>query len=149
MKIVFNKYHSGKEIVKALSSILKYKTKVLVKTEAFDEKHGIVSETVKVHLTSLSPDFCVSPNADYHIFIVIDNIILTCKYYLINMEINYIRNNGVLKITLVNDNNGNKTDLAKSIEAVIRQFLENLYRKPKTDNITADDATELGVALEV
>lgn len=121
MKIVLNKYHSGKEIVKALSSILKYKAKVLVKTEVFDEKLGIISETVDVRLTSLSPNF-----GEYHTFITIDNIILTCKYYLIDMKINYIRNSGVLKITLVNDSNGNKTDLTKSIEAVIRQFLKNL-----------------------
>lgn len=128
MRIMFNKYHSGREVVKALSSILKYKAKVLVETEVFDEELGIVSETVSVQLTSLSPSkYIGNSNIYYNTVIIIDNIILTCKYYLINMKINYIRSDGtVFSVEVLNDSNGNKTDLTKNIETVIRQFLKNL-----------------------
>lgn len=128
MRIVFNEFYSGKEVVKALSSILKYKAKVLIETEVFDEKLGIIPKTVNVQLVSLSPTkYIGNSNIYYNTFIAIDNITLTCRYCLINMEINYIRDDGtVFNVKTVNDSNGNKTDLTKNIEAVIRQFLKNL-----------------------
>jgi hypothetical protein len=126
MHILISENHTGNEIVKALSSISGYKTKVLTKTEVFDEKLGIVPGKVKIQLTSLLPDFYVSPNANYFIFITIKNIVLTCKYYVIDMQINYIRNTNIVNVELVNNNNKNKTALAIEIEAVIRQFLKNL-----------------------
>lgn len=127
MNIVFNKYHTGNEIIKALSSISGYKTKVFTQTEVFDEELGIIPEKVKIRLTSILPDFHVSPNAQYFIFIIIDNIFLTYRYYVIDMQVNYLRNTGtVTKIKLLNDNG---KDLTKKIETVIRQFLKNLNRK--------------------
>lgn len=128
MRIVFNEFYSGKEVVKALSSILKYKTKVLVEMEVFDEKLGIIPKTVNVKLVSLSPSkYIGNSNVYYNTFITIDNITLTCSYCLIDMNINYIRDDGnVFNVKILNDNNENKTDLAKDIETVIRQFLKNL-----------------------
>lgn len=130
MHIIINENRTGKEIVKALSSISGYKTKVLTKTEVFDEELGIIPGRVKVQMTSLSPDFYVSPYRQHYIFIIVDNIVLTCRYYVIDMQIYQLRNSGtVFNIELINDNSKNKTKLAIRIEVVIRQFLKNLDRR--------------------
>lgn len=134
MRILISENHTGKEIVEALSSISGYKTRVLTKTEVFDEELGIIPGRVKIQMTSLSPDFYVSPNTQYHIFITVDDIVLTCRYYIIDMQIYQLRNSGTtFNIELINDNSKNKTKLAIRIEVVIRQFLKNLDRKPEPD----------------
>lgn len=127
MNIILKENHTGNEIVKAFFSIPGYKTKIQTKKEVFDEKFGIIPGRVKIQMTSLSQDFYISPNAQCYIFITIDDIVLTCRYYVIDMQINQLRNSGTMfKTELINDNNGNKTKLSKKIEAVIRQFLKNL-----------------------
>lgn len=124
MKIVFSKQHLGSEIVTAFTYIPEYTTKVITKTEVFDECYGIIPSKIKIEMVSQLLQ--TEGGMNYKIIITIDNIVLIDKYSIIYMKINHCFTNGCLvKVHLVSDEPG----LAKDIETVIYQALKNLDKK--------------------
>lgn len=130
MKIHFpvGKNYLGSKIIKALSSISEYKTKVIVKEDTFDRKLGIIPKKADIRLVSISPDYQHTPNTEYHICIKIPNIVFGLRYGVINWQINFLYSidDPISLGVLTKYNNREKTDLVKKMEVVIRQFLKNL-----------------------
>jgi hypothetical protein len=128
MKILFSKHYLGSKIVEAFSYIPEYTTKIITKTEVFEENFGIIPLKVKIEMTSQLLQ--TKEGIDYKIILTIGNIVLTDKYCIIYMKIQHCFFNGVLiKVHLISDEPG----LAKKIGTVVYQAIKNLDRKVESE----------------